>query len=162
MPFGTPQSNEQVELELAPSNSDVSENLVTATSRSTKVGKLDKLMTLRSPMVTITALFAGLGFALVHHLLAEYLNHKVVADLPVSQAWISRFSTALAFLVKTTLVLSAGTVYVQYQWLRLHQKSFETREIDALTSVLHDIFSFVCSRVWIRQPLLASIAATVW
>jgi hypothetical protein len=116
----------------------------------------------RAPLVILSALLAGLGFAIAHHLLGEHLDGRPVVDIPVSQAWVSRISTALAFLVKVALAVSVGTAYVQHQWLRFHKQSFKTKDVDALTGVLGNALSFVGSHIWLRHPLLTLMALISW
>jgi hypothetical protein len=90
------------------------------------------------------------------------LNGKPVDDVPVSQAWIFRFSAALGFLVKTALTIGVGTAYVQQQWLRFQNNSFRLRDVDALTSVLGNAFSFFGSAIWFGNLKLALIALVSW
>lgn len=116
----------------------------------------------RAPLVILLALLAGTGCALAHHLMGSHLNGTPVADAPISQAWISRISTALAFSVKVALAVSVGTVYVQHQWLRIHSQSLKTKDVDALTSVLGNPLSFTSSIIWLRHPLLILIALISW
>jgi hypothetical protein len=123
--------------------------------RSTKVSW-------RAPITILLALLTGLGFALAHHFMGVSLNNKPVDRVVVSQAWISRFSTALAFLVKLALATSVGAAYTQHQWQRLRQQDFRTSDIDALTSVLANAFSFLSSTVWFKQPVLAVMALVSW
>jgi len=115
----------------------------------------------RAPTTILLALLTGLGFALAHHFMGVSLDNKPVAEVGISQAWISRFSTALAFLVKLALATSVGAAYTQHQWQRLREQDFRTSDIDALTSVLVNAFSFLsrlggsntlCSRSWLWCP----------
>lgn len=108
------------------------------------------------------ALLAGFGVALAHHLMCTNLDGRAIADVPVSQAWISRFGTALAFLVKMTLAISVGAAYTQHQWMRLQRENFSTEDVDALTSVLGNVFSLFSSTVWTRHPLLTLVALVSW
>lgn len=116
----------------------------------------------RAPITILLALLTGLGFALAHHFMGVSLNNKPVAQVDVSQAWISRFSTALAFLVKLALATSVGAAYTQHQWQRLRQQDFRADEIDALTSVLANAFRFLSSTVWLKHPVLALMALVSW
>jgi len=110
----------------------------------------------------LLALLTGLGFALAHHFMGVSLDNKPVAEVGISQAWISRFSTALAFLVKLALATSVGAAYTQHQWQRLREQDFRTSDIDALTSVLVNAFSFLGSTVWLKHPVLALMALVSW
>ena len=116
----------------------------------------------RAPTTILLALFVGLGFAFAHHFMGLSLNGKPVEQVELSQAWVSRFSTALAFLVKLALATSVGAAYTQHQWQRLRQQDFRTSEIDALTSVLANAFSFLSSTVWFKHPVLALMALVSW
>lgn len=116
----------------------------------------------KAPATIILALFVGLGFALAHHFMGSYLDNKPVSSISVSQAWISRFGTAMAFAVKIAFATSVAAAYTQHQWLRLQQQSFRTEEVDALTSVLSNALSFMSSTVWARHPMLAVVALVSW
>lgn len=116
----------------------------------------------RAPAFILSTLAAGLALALGHHYMGVKLNNTPVEDVAVSQAWIFRFSTALAFLVKTTLAIAIGTAYVQQQWLRFHQDTFSLADVDALTSILGNVFSFFDSKIWLRNLKLTGIAIVLW
>lgn len=116
----------------------------------------------RAPATILIALLTGLVLSLAHHFMGSYLHNKPVANLTISQAWTSRFGTALAFAVKIALATSVGVAYTQHQWLRPRQRTFRTEEVDALTSVLSNVFSFMSSTVWLRHPTLAAMALVSW
>lgn len=118
----------------------------------------------RAPLTILVALAAGLGFSLAHHFMGSYLHLKPVEDVSVyvSQAWITRFGTAFAFVVKTTLAISIGTAYIQRQWMRFHLQSFKTAEVDLLTGLLGNAFSLFSSPVWLRHPMLTLLAVVSW
>lgn len=116
----------------------------------------------RAPLTIVIGLIGGLSFALAHHVMGSVLNLKPVDDIWLSQAWISRFGTAFAFLVKMMLAIGVGTAYVQYQWTRLHRQSFNTADMDALTSVLSNVVSLCNVSIWMRIPMLAIVALVSW
>ena len=87
-----------------------------------------------------------------------FLADKRVGDLPVSQAWIFRFSAALAFLVKTALAIAVGTSYAQQQWLRFQRTTFILTDVNALTGVLGNALNFFGTAVWFTNPKLTLIA----
>jgi hypothetical protein len=64
------------------------------------------------------------------------LAGKLVDDLPVSQAWVFRFSAALSF----------------------QRCTFTLTEVDALTGVLGNAISFLGTAVWFTNPKLTIIA----
>lgn len=82
---------------------------------------LPQIKSWRAPTTILTALLTGLVLALAHHFMASYLDNKPIVDISISQAWTSRFGTALGSAVKAALVASVGAAYTQHQWLRLHQ-----------------------------------------
>ncbi|KAF2462933.1 uncharacterized protein BDR25DRAFT_320387 [Lindgomyces ingoldianus] len=116
----------------------------------------------RAPATILLALLMGLGVALAHHSMNVRLNNKPVAEIKVSQAWISRFSTALAFLTNTCFIVSVGASFTQRQWLRFHQQSFTIAQIDAVTGILGNLLGFFSSRVWFRHPILVLTALASW
>ncbi|PVH94144.1 hypothetical protein DM02DRAFT_693815 [Periconia macrospinosa] len=116
----------------------------------------------RAPAIILSTLLIGLGIALAHHFMNVSLDNVSIKDVRVSQAWISRFSTALAFLTKLSFTTSIGASFVQHQWLRFHQQSFKVREVDAVTSVLTDLLSLFSSLVWFRHPILVLTALASW
>ena len=116
----------------------------------------------RAPATIMVSLVLGVGLALAHHLMCDSLSGRPVNEVSISQPWISRFSTAFAFLVKTTLAIAVGTAYTQRQWLSFQRDSFRTADVDALTSVLGNIFSFFSTFVWLRYPLLSLTALVSW
>lgn len=89
----------------------------------------------------LVALAAGVVVAFAHHLTNAHLNGKPVDETKLPQAWISRIGTALAFLVKLAFAVSVGVAFTR-QWLRFHHQSFKLREVDAVTSILGNAFSF--------------------
>lgn len=115
-----------------------------------------------APMVMLSALALGLAIALAHHFMNAQLNGQPVDRISLSQAWVSRFGTSLAFLAKTAFALSVGAAFVQHQWHAFHKQSLRVDEVDALTSVLGNIFSFFTSAVWLRTPSLAIMALVAW
>lgn len=110
----------------------------------------------------LIALFLGLGLALAHHFMGVSLNGKPIASVGIAQAWIFRFGTAIAFLVKLALATSVGAAYTQHQWQRLREQSFRISEVDALTSVLANAFNFLSSTIWLKHPVLALMALISW
>lgn len=116
----------------------------------------------RAPTTMLIALFLGLGLALAHHFMGVSLNGKPIARVGIAQAWIFRFGTALAFLVKLALATSVGAAYTQHQWQRLREQSFRISEVDALTSVLANAFNFLSSTIWLKHPVLALMALISW
>lgn len=116
----------------------------------------------RAPATMLCSLLLGFGIALAQHFTYLSLDKQPVSDVSLSQAWVARISTGLAFAAKVALTVCVGTAYVQHQWLRFQQTPFNVAEIDKVTGVLGNIFCFLESTVWYRYPMLAFMALIVW
>ena len=105
----------------------------------------------------ISAFFAGVAFAVSHHVYYMKLNNQPVGSatrqqwplrhvsVPCVSASFSdhpRFGTAFAFLVKTCLTAATGTAYVQWVWRRCRQKAVAIGAIDSAFAVEKNIFLF--------------------
>ncbi|KPI37348.1 uncharacterized protein AB675_10331 [Cyphellophora attinorum] len=117
----------------------------------------------RAPIVMSSALLFGVAIAVSQHFMNIYLDGKVVDEIALSQAWVSRFETALAFLFKTVLSICVGDAFVQHQWRHLHQRTFQQMgDIDCVTNALRKPSNMFEWRVWITAPLLTLIALISW
>lgn len=116
----------------------------------------------KAPLVILVALVAGVSIASVHHLINTALDTRPVESIPVTQAWIARFGTALAFLVKMSFCTSIGAAYVQYQWLCLERQEFRTKDIDILTGLLGSPINLIDKTLWLQRTCLAMIALVFW
>ena len=111
----------------------------------------------------VAALLVGLAMALAHHFMCVRLNDTDLDQVGVSQTWISRFSTALAFLVKMFFVISVGVAFIQRQWLNFHHQPYRISDIDAVTGILGNVLEFLTlGLVWFRNPLLTILAIVSW
>lgn len=109
----------------------------------------------------IVALLAGLVLAIAHDLFYQFLNGRPL-NQSLSQTWVTRIGTGVAFLAKTAFVIAVASAYVQRQWMNLRHDSYKMREVDDLTGVLYDIMAFFNVRLWLKMPLLFCIALLAW
>lgn len=116
----------------------------------------------RAPLIICVSLTLGLIIALAHHFMNQYLSGKAMDEVELSQAWVSRFGTALAFLVKMCFTIAVGAAYTQRQWWEMRHENFTIQDVDNLTSVLGNALNFVSSSVWFRVPNLTCIALVSW
>ncbi|OCK77823.1 hypothetical protein K432DRAFT_459476 [Lepidopterella palustris CBS 459.81] len=72
-------------------------------------GQIDR----RVPMVMTFCLLTEIAFALAHHLLYSHMNNRVVRDSQ-QQQWVTRASTASAFVVKLSLTTASSMAYAQW------------------------------------------------
>lgn len=110
----------------------------------------------------LATIMVGLGLAMAHHFMNNYLDGRAVNQVSMSQAWVSRFGTTFAFLVKMFFVITAGEAYIQRQWWKFHRTTFTVKDLDALTTVLGNAFCLFSTTVWFRTPTLAIMAIVVW
>lgn len=115
----------------------------------------------RAPATLLFSLLLGLGIALTHHLVNSHLDRRPTNSVGFSQAWVSRFNTALAFLAKLAFTICVGSAFVQRQWYSFHRRPFKVNEVDSIANVLSNVLSFL-DAVWFRNPLLAFMAAMSW
>ena len=83
----------------------------------------------------------------------------MVEQTSVSQEWIVRIGTGMAFVSKTLLVVSASIIYAQHHWLSTASKSFKIRQIDTMSSILGIVLGFTKSSVWL---LFSDTCASGW
>jgi len=107
-------------------------------------------------------LISGVVWAVSHHFFyASYDKHRV-DGAGLSQAWVVRIGTGMAFLVKTLLVVSATIAFTQHQWLTSRSKSFKIRQIDTISSILSNPLGFFQTRSWLHLPILSLLAVVTW
>lgn len=123
-----------------------------------------------TPLEMSASLFAGMTLAVGHDKWYRCLDGTFVTAVeglagnvsPVPQEWVIRIGTAFAFLAKMILVAAACVAYSQRIWYNLKMNEFQIRQIDTLTSLLVNIFSFWPLRLWVGVPVLALIGLIVW
>lgn len=103
-----------------------------------------------------------MALAIGHHFFYARFNNQKVDETSISQGWIIRIGTGMAFLVQTLFVVSASIACTQQQWVTARSKPFKISQIDTLFSVLGDMLSFLKSLLWLRFPVLSFIAGIVW
>jgi len=82
----------------------------------------------------------------------------------LNQTWVNRYSIALAFIVKTALVLSMETAYSQQMWksLRDNRRGTAIETIDALVDAPTSLFSFLVLDLWRSSFTASLIVALAW
>jgi hypothetical protein len=113
-------------------------------------------------IIMSAALVLGVLAAVGHHLWYNHWNHKAVDTASWSQTWIKNFGTAFAFLVKMFLTAVTSTAFIQQLWITLQAKPVAIGEVDSMFTVLYSAFKFLSIRIWLRNPVLASLAIIVW
>jgi hypothetical protein len=110
----------------------------------------------------ILAFLSGVALSFGHHFFYAMFDGLQVDSVLLSQTWIIRIGTVFAFAIKTLLVVAVSIAFVQQQWLALSRHQFKIRQIDTMTGVLGNAFSFLESRIWFRFPLLTLLAGVAW
>jgi hypothetical protein len=116
----------------------------------------------RSFFWMILSFLSGVALSVSHHLFYAMFDGLQVDQVPISQTWIIRTGTVFAFVIKTLLVVAVSIAFVQQQWVALSNHHFKIRQIDTMTGVLGNAFSFLESRIWLRFPLLTLLAGVAW
>lgn len=111
--------------------------------------------------VMLGSFLLGILLALTHHLFYQYLSGKDIGNT-ISQRWVNRIGTGLAFLVKMFLVIASSTAYVQRQWLSFHNKALKVSHIDVLSGILGNATKFSHFQLWLMHPWLLLIAIITW
>jgi len=116
----------------------------------------------RAPTRVVLCLFGGITLALTHHVLSLHLHGMAVTDLSLTQPWVIRVSSALAYLVKVLLVVSAGAAYFQCVWQEARKTPTSIGHFDSMFGALDNVFEFSDLRFWLRRPVLTLTATIVW
>ena len=127
-----------------------------------------------SPTVTLIATIAGIAFAIAHYVFYQSLsgtaaptdNYTVLGSSIPRQQANTAICTALAFLVKSSLVLAVSISYVHVFWriakARTSRRPMTLAILDKRFSALGNPFLLVDFRVWWTAPLLLLLAVTAW
>ena len=114
----------------------------------------------RVPATMVLTLLSGVSLALGHHLFYAQYHGKPV-HVSIGQQWVNRIGTGFAFMVQMLLVMTAGSAYVQRQWLSLGSRTHRIDQVDSMFGVLGDVTLFF-DKVWVTNVLLALLAGITW
>jgi hypothetical protein len=115
----------------------------------------------QTPVSIISLLMIGLGSGVCHHLFYAHLDGGSAEDA-INQQLATRIGTALAFLVKTTLVAAIGVSRKQLIWYALRRRPITLAGIDGLFGVSSDSTQFAnLDMIW-NAPLSSLMAIVMW
>lgn len=126
----------------------------------------------QAPATIILSLAAGVLLAIGHHLFYNHLHGRSArtdgwqilgSDVSPQQLNIA-IGTAIAYLVKTFLVLALSTAYLQLLWRALLRaaRGSTLGDLDTAFSGLSNLISLSKVWVWWRLPLLFALALVAW
>ncbi|OJD30020.1 formylmethionine deformylase-like protein [Diplodia corticola] len=115
----------------------------------------------RSPALMMLLFFAGIVFAIGHHIYYQSLDDTPVTSTS-QQEWAIRIGTGLAFLVKATLAASIGIAFTQYLWTVATRKAMALQSIDDMFSLTKNPASFANFEVLVGVKLLVLLAMASW
>lgn len=125
-----------------------------------------------TPSWMVASLAIGVLFALGHDLFYQSLHGKAATDsaftLAGSEVPQQQFNlavgTALAFLVKASLVSAVSLAYLQAVWraARSSSRPITLGNMDVFMWALVDALALVNFSTWLRWPLLFLIAVIAW
>lgn len=124
--------------------------------------RLDSLQRYQILIWMILAWVSALAFAIGHHFFYSRFDQLRIDKTELSQGWIIRIGTGMAFVVQILFVVSATIACSQLQWLTTRSREFSVRQIDTIFSVPGNPLAFLESRLWLRYPALSMLAAIAW
>ncbi|KAI0112242.1 hypothetical protein GGR51DRAFT_60601 [Nemania sp. FL0031] len=116
-------------------------------------------------------LLAGIFMAIGHHLYYASLegasaagDRLILGYLVSNQTLTISLGTAFSFIVRALLLFAISGAYVQLFWrAATHARKPNTlEEIDAMFSILSNLFGFSQGSVWCKYPSLLLIALVSW
>ncbi|KAI0410468.1 hypothetical protein F5X98DRAFT_359526 [Xylaria grammica] len=125
----------------------------------------------RAPTSILGSLLIGAILSVGHHLYHASLDgtfsegDRIIAGYHISnQTFTTAIGTGFAFIVRAFLTFAVSGAYVQVFWkAATHSRKDNTlEEIDAMFSILSNLFAFCWSSVWWKYPLLFLIALVAW
>ncbi|KAH7156799.1 hypothetical protein EDB81DRAFT_787984 [Dactylonectria macrodidyma] len=114
-----------------------------------------------TPSLMFGSVLLGLLLAVGHHLFYNSIDGKVVESSD-QQVWNLRVGTGMAFVVKASLTAAAGMAYTQLLWHTLRSQEISLDGIDAVFSVVNNVYGFTTLEIWLRCPALVCIAFMMW
>ena len=90
------------------------------------------------------------------------LEGKSINSVGLSQQWVSRIGTGLAFLVKTSLVNAIVVAYTQRLWRKLWTRAFEVGKVDDLMAAPTNLLSLLNFGAFTHAPDLLLLGMTIW
>ena len=128
-----------------------------ATSSSKHSKHIDPI----APIIMITSLVLGVGFALGHHFFYNSRDGTSVGNT-TQQEWYIRVGTYFAYLVTFTFGVAIATAYTQQFWYSLRSRSVTVEEVDSLFAFLVNVTPFLDIRLWRGNFVLVLMAAIKW
>lgn len=126
----------------------------------------------QAPTTIVLSLVTGVLLAVGHHLFYDNLHGRqaradgwqILGSRVSPQQLNIAIGTALAFLVKTFLLLAISTAYLQLLWRSLLRTSKGTTlgDLDIAFSGLSNLISVSKIWVWRKLPLLFVLAVVAW
>jgi hypothetical protein len=125
-----------------------------------------------SPVLMTAAVFAGVLFALGHHLFYASLNgtnaptgaYRFAGSAIPKQRFNIAVGTAFAFLTKAALAVAVWIAYTQVYWrsARTTPEGQRLSTMDVTYSVMTNAFELLHVRVWVRYPVMLFLAIIAW
>lgn len=107
----------------------------------------------------ILCLLLGVGGALGHHFLYDYLNGREVTEY---QRWWLRLGQFISFVAKANFVIAALMAYQQVAWRAVGQKGFSLEAIDSLFGSAHNAMELLNREAWAKSWFVMFLAMYMW
>lgn len=124
----------------------------------------------KAPALMLGGVFAGVLFALCHHLLNTFLNGTPSSannprigsiEFP-TQAFNFALGTAFSFMVKASLLVAVSAAYVQAFWSFTSGTETSLVQLDALFALPTHSSAFLCFSAWKKFSSLLLLGAVAW
>jgi len=116
----------------------------------------------RSLTLMVLLYLLGVATAVAQHLFYSHANGREIDHFTLSQSSVTKISTAMAFLLKTSLVGAMCVVYSQRSWFSFRRTAISIRGIDAIFGILQSPFKFFVPEMLVRTPTLTLLALITW
>lgn len=122
----------------------------------------------RAPLSMVGAISAGVLLILGHHLFYQSLAGSEIPTAYHGAFGVSKqklntsAGTAFAFLVKACFAYSLSVAYAQLVWRSIKHQRTELARLDALFSIIKNATLLADYSLWLKFPVLLSIALSVW
>lgn len=113
------------------------------------------------PTLLTGSLVLGTAAAVGHHFYNSFLDGQIV-ESQSQQEWYIRIGTGLAYLSRTLLSASVGFTYTQLLWRTLRSRPITVDGVDALFSLVGNIWNFHVWEIWRVGPVLIIVAMVTW
>lgn len=121
--------------------------------------------TWQAPVVMVSLLLLGGGFAVGHHYFYKSLQGSILSE-DGSVTWQQRlnlsFGSTLAVMAKAMLVAAITSAYTQHTWLGFRKSDATVSAIDSKLTAISSIFSLLDPKFFLTSSFGTLLATLTW